>query len=56
LDYERIHKGESFKGTEVSRKRVAVFITDLIEHPEKKVNTSIGIDKSNTEGSKLAFY
>jgi putative NAD(P)-binding protein len=44
VDYELTKKGEPFKGTEVSRKSVAAFITELIEHPDKEVNANVGID------------
>jgi len=56
IDYELTQKGQPFKGTEVSRKSVAAFITDLIEHPKKEIGKSVGIDKPGTEGDKPAFY
>jgi hypothetical protein len=37
-------------------KECCCIITDLTEHPEKKVNANVGIDKPNTEGNKPAFY
>lgn len=54
--YELTQKGEPFKGTEVSRKSVAAFITDVIGHPEKEVKASVGISKPGTDGDKPAFY
>ncbi|MFT3932569.1 MAG: SDR family oxidoreductase [Chitinophagaceae bacterium] len=56
IDFELTHKGEPFKGTEVSRRSVGAFIADVLVHPEKEVRASIGIDKPGTEGNKPAFY
>ncbi len=56
IDYELTQKGLPFKGTEVSRKSVAAFISDLIEHPKKDIGKSVGINKPNTDGDKPAFY
>ncbi|WP_212004040.1 SDR family oxidoreductase [Chitinophaga sp. HK235] len=56
VDYELTQKGEDFKGTEVSRKSVAAYIADLIQHPRKNVKASVGIDKPGTEGDKPSFY
>lgn len=56
VDFELTQKDEPFKGTEVSRKSVAAFITDIIEHPEKEVKASVGVDKPGTDGDKPAFY
>lgn len=55
-DYETTQKGEPFKGTEVARKAVAVYITDLIENPDKDVKASVGINKPGVYGDKPAFY
>jgi uncharacterized protein YbjT (DUF2867 family) len=56
VSYELTQKGEPFKGTEVSRKSVAAFIADVIEHPEKFVKASVGVNKPGTEGDKPSFY
>lgn len=56
VSYELTQKGEPFKGTEVSRKSVAAFIVDVIEHPEKHVKASVGVNKPGTEGDKPSFY
>ncbi|RBL88112.1 SDR family oxidoreductase [Chitinophaga flava] len=56
VDYELTQKGEDFKGTEVSRKSVAAYIADLIQHPRKNIKASVGIDKPGTEGDKPSFY
>lgn len=55
-DYETTQKGQPFVGTEVARKAVAAYITDLIEHPDKDVKASIGVNKPGVYGDKPAFY
>ncbi len=55
VDYELTQRNEPFKGTEVSRKSVAAYVADLIEHPEKDVKANTGIDKPGTEGDKPVF-
>ena len=56
VDYEITAKGETFKGTEVSRKSVANLIADIILTPSLHVGGSLGIDKHGTDGDKPAFY
>lgn len=56
VSYETTQKGEDFKGTEVSRKSVGAFITELINNPEKEIQSSVGINKPGTDGDKPAFY
>ncbi|MGN6294552.1 MAG: SDR family oxidoreductase [Chitinophagaceae bacterium] len=56
INYETTQKREPFKGTEVSRKSVGAFIADVIEHPEKEIKTSVGLNKPGTERDKPAFY
>ncbi len=55
-DYETTQKGEPFRGTEVARKAVASYITDIIENPENNVKASVGINKPGVYGDKPAFY
>lgn len=55
-DYETTQKGEIFRGTEVARKAVAAYITDIIEHPEKDSKASVGVNKPGVYGDKPAFY
>ena len=45
VDYEITHKGEPEKGSVISQKSVAAFIVGIIEHPEKYVRESLGINK-----------
>lgn len=56
VDYELTQKGETFKGTEVSRKSVATYIVHLINNPSEQVRRSVGINKPNTDGDKPAWY
>lgn len=56
VDYETTHKGEAFKGTEVSRKSVGSYIADIIMHPEKDSKASVGVNKPGTDGDKPSFY
>lgn len=56
MDYETTQKGEPFKGTEVARKAVAAYITDLIKNPHKDVKASVGVNKPGVYGDKPAFY
>jgi uncharacterized protein YbjT (DUF2867 family) len=55
-EYETTQKGEPFRGTEVARKAVGAYITDVILHPEKDVKASVGINKPGVYGDKPAFY
>ncbi|WP_026769713.1 SDR family oxidoreductase [Asinibacterium sp. OR53] len=55
-DYETTQKGEPFRGTEVARKAVAAYITDLIENPHKDIKASVGVNKPGVYGDKPAFY
>ncbi len=55
-DYETTQKGEPFRGTQVARKAVATYISDIIEHPEKDVKASVGVNKPGVYGDKPAFY
>ncbi|KIV73138.1 oxidoreductase (putative) [Bacillus mycoides] len=56
IDYEITQKDEPFKGTEVSRKSVASLVVKLVESPDFQVRRNLGVNKSNTEGDKPAFY
>ncbi|MBU5365490.1 SDR family oxidoreductase [Enterococcus devriesei] len=56
VEYELTKKGEPFKGTEVSRKSIADFVTKLILDPQLYVGESLGVDKPGTDGDKPAWY
>ncbi|MEJ5102361.1 NAD(P)H-binding protein [Chryseobacterium sp. MYb328] len=56
VEYETTQKGESFLGTEVSRKAVAAYIANIIEHPEKDNKASVGVNKPGIYGDKPVFY
>lgn len=53
--YEITKKGEAFKGTEVSRKSVAAYVTRILEDPAFASRSHVAIDKPGTEGDKPAF-
>ncbi|WP_334330088.1 SDR family oxidoreductase [Companilactobacillus sp. HBUAS59699] len=52
INYETTQKGETFKGTEVSRKSIADFVMKLLNDPTKHINESVGLNKPNTDGDK----
>lgn len=56
VDYELTTKGESFKGTEVSRASVADLVVKIIQHPELYQTSSLGVNKPNTDGDKPEWY
>ncbi|WDF65521.1 NAD(P)H-binding protein [Flavobacterium sp. KACC 22763] len=56
IEFETTQKGEPFLGTEVARKAVARYISDIIENPEKDVNASVGLNKPGVYGNKPDFY
>jgi uncharacterized protein YbjT (DUF2867 family) len=45
VDYEITQKGTPEKGSVISRKSLATFITEVIRHPEKYRRQSLGINK-----------
>jgi uncharacterized protein YbjT (DUF2867 family) len=45
VDYELTKKGEPEKGSVISEKSLAMFITKIIESPEKHVRENLGINK-----------
>jgi uncharacterized protein YbjT (DUF2867 family) len=48
VDYELTKKGEPEKGSVISQKSLATFITEIIESPEKYKGGSLGINKPNS--------
>jgi len=56
VDFELTQKGEPFKGTEVSRKSIAAFVTEIMQEPNKYITQSFGVNKPNTAGKKPAWY
>lgn len=56
VDFELTQKGEPFKGTEVSRKSIAAFVTEIMQEPNKYIKQSLGVNKPNTAGKKPAWY
>jgi len=45
VDYEITRKGEPEKGSVISKKSLATFITKIIETPEKYNRENLGINK-----------
>lgn len=45
VDYEITRKGEPEKGTAISRKSIAAFVTGIINHPERYSRQNLGISK-----------
>ena len=56
VDYETTAKGEPFKGTEVSRKSIGNFVAKIIDDPAPYARKNFGVNKSNTDGDKPAWY
>lgn len=56
VGYELTHKGEAFRGTEVSRASVAALVVELAHNPRLEARGSVGIDKPGTDGDKPAWY
>jgi uncharacterized protein YbjT (DUF2867 family) len=48
VDYEITKKGEPEKGSEISQKSLATFITKIIETPEHYICENLGINKPNS--------
>lgn len=55
VDYETTAKGETFRGTEVSRRSVADLIARIIATPSLHSKANLGIDKPGTDGDKPSF-
>ena len=56
IDYETTERGETFKGTEVSRKSIGNFVAKILENPAPYVRKDFGVDKPGTDGDKPAWY
>ena len=48
VDYEITRKGEAEKGSVISQKSLASFITTIIETPEKYIKENLGVNKPNS--------
>jgi uncharacterized protein YbjT (DUF2867 family) len=55
IDSEVTRKGEPFKGTEVSRKRVAALAVDIVKDPDHWSRASLGVNKPGTDGGRPSF-
>lgn len=56
IDFETTEADEPFRGTVVSRRSVASFITHIIKSPHEYQNRSIGVNKPNTNGNRPQWY
>jgi uncharacterized protein YbjT (DUF2867 family) len=56
VTYETTEKGETFKGTEVSRKSVADLVVRIVRAPTLHARGNIGVDKPGSDGDKPSFY
>ncbi|WP_038022795.1 NAD(P)H-binding protein [Tetragenococcus muriaticus] len=54
-EYEITQKGETFKGTQVTREAVADLVLEAIQSFEEYKNTNIGVSEPNTDGDKPLF-
>ena len=48
VDYEITRNGELEKGSVISQKSLATFITKIIESPEKYIRENLGVNKPNS--------
>lgn len=55
IKYELTQKGETFKGTTVSRQSVANIILKIIDDPAFLSHQDVGVDKPGTEGDQPQF-
>ncbi|UUM31466.1 SDR family oxidoreductase [Vibrio japonicus] len=55
VDYEITEKGQSFKGTVVSRKSVGDLISKVIVNPDLHIGANLGVNKPNTDADKPYF-
>ncbi|MBD7895391.1 NAD(P)H-binding protein [Limosilactobacillus sp. Sa3CUN2] len=56
VDYETTERGETFKGTEVSRKLIGNFVAKIIDDPAPYARKDFGVNKPNTDGDKPSWY
>lgn len=55
IDYELTEKGETFKGTTISRKSIADLIVKIAKHPTLHSRSSLGIAKVGTDGDAPVY-
>ncbi|UXC66778.1 SDR family oxidoreductase [Limosilactobacillus oris] len=56
VEYETTERGETFKGTEVSRKSIGTLVAAIIAAPAKYARKDLGVNKPHTDGDKPAWY
>lgn len=55
VDYELTARDEPFKGTVISRRSVAEFISALIQQPAQYIGANLGMNKPGTDADKPYF-
>jgi len=55
VDYELTEKGETFKGTTISRKSIADLIVAIAKQPTLHSRSSLGIAKAGTDGDMPVY-
>lgn len=55
VDYELTEKGETFKGTTISRKSIADLIVGIVKQPTSHSRSSLGIAKAGTDGDTPVY-
>lgn len=55
IDYELTEKKTPFKGTIISRRSIAQVVVDLVNHPEKGIGASWGINQPNIDGDRPIY-
>lgn len=55
IDYELTEKGETFKGTTISRKSIADLIVKIAKNPTLHSRSSLGITKAGTDGDTPVY-
>lgn len=54
--YVLTHKGEPFKGAQVSRDAVAQLVVDIVNDDKKFIGESLGVSEPDTDWDKPLFY
>jgi len=55
VDYQLTNKGETFKGTTISRKSIADLIVKIVQEPTRYSYSSLGIAKAGTDGDTPVY-
>lgn len=55
-EYVLTHKGEPFKGAQVSRDAVAQLVVDIVNDDKKFIGESLSVGEPDTDWDKPSFY